>query len=188
MAKKEETTVDQEDTEKDLESDTEDEEAESGTDEGDTVDESEQDDEDEHSEKNETAEEKLARVQAKANKYRRLLKNAQKNSKSNSSSSVQRQPTSPAVDVDERILKSQGMDNDLLKQLKDVARLRNVGLIEAQSDPLFTGIKDQYEKDKKQKAASLPASRGSGTTKPKKTLSTPGLTKEEHKALMRESA
>jgi hypothetical protein len=186
MAIKADKTVEEDDKKKKIPSDDGEKDTDTDTDEDESEDDADTDEtEDESEENEETPEEKLARVQAKANKYQRLFMKARQHSKDTSSSEKQepKKPADAAVDVDERILKSQGMENELLKQLKDVARLRGVGLIEAQSDPLFTGIKDQYEKDKKSKAASLGASKGSGTNKPKKDLSTPGLTKAEHKAL-----
>jgi hypothetical protein len=91
--------------------------------------------------------------------------------------------TSPSVDVDERILLANGMPDELLKQLKDIARLRGLSLIDAQRDSLFVAVKSQYEKDETSKKASVRSSRGSGQVEQKKTLQTPGLTREEHKAL-----
>lgn len=96
------------------------------------------------------------------------------------------QQTSPAsVDVDERILKSQGMNPELLQQLKDIAKLRGVNLIDAQSDPLFVATKEKFEKDEKSKRASVGASRGSTGVQVQKDLNTPGLTREDHMKLVK---
>lgn len=190
MAKDEKKTVAQEDEEKDLEPEIEEEETDLESDEDDAEDPSEEDEGGDESEEEELDDKKkLAKAEAKAAKYRRLFQKARQHSKASKPEKPEpKSPTPPAVDVDERILLSQGMSKDLLKELKDVARLRGVSLIEAQSDKLFIGIKDEYEKDQRRKAASLPASRGSGSSKPKKSLTTPGLSRDEHKALMREAA
>ncbi len=99
--------------------------------------------------------------------------------------SQQSQQTSPSsVDVDERILKANGMPDELLSQLKDVAALRKISLIDAQKDPLFVAVKSQFEKEEKHKAASVGASRGSQGVQVKKTLNTPGLSRDEHRKLV----
>jgi len=201
MAKK--ALLDQEEATKDLDTDT-DEDTDDGTDEESNedskkkskkADDSKEDDADEEddndeddSEETETDAEKIARLEKANNKYQRKLQAAREGRKSSKSTDDATRSSAPsAFEMDERILLAGGMSKELLKQLKDVARLRGTGLIEAQSDPLFAGIKDQYEKDKKQKAASLPAAKGGGGSKVKKTLSTPGLTKEEHKRLTEEA-
>lgn len=94
-------------------------------------------------------------------------------------------PASP-VNVEEVVLQAQGMSEELLGELKAVAKVRGISLIKAQNDPIFVALKDNFEKDIKQKTASLGASRGSGSVKPKVTLSTPGLSREEHRRLASE--
>jgi len=96
------------------------------------------------------------------------------------------QPTQTASpDVEELILKSQGMSSDLLKELKVIAQVRGVSLIDAQSDPIFATLKENYEKEKKSSEASLGASKGSGQVKPKKDFSTPGLSRDEHREMFK---
>lgn len=189
MATKEKKTVDQEDEEKDLETDIEEEDADLDTDEDEEIDDTSEEDEDDESEETDepTIEEQLAKQKSKANKYRRLFQNARKHSqKSKADKPERKQPAAPAVDVDERVLRAQGMEPELLKELKAIARVREVSLIDAQSDPLFVAAKDLYEKEKAKKAASLPASRGSGSKKPAKDLKTPGLSRDEHRSLAKE--
>lgn len=96
---------------------------------------------------------------------------------------VQPQQVSQQPDVDERILVASGMPDELLGELKVVAKLRNVDLIKAQNDPIFVAVKEKFEKDKKQRDASLGASRGSGSVKAKKDFNTPGLSREEHRKM-----
>ncbi len=93
-------------------------------------------------------------------------------------------PASPQ-NVEETVLLANGMPEDLLEELKAVASVRNIGLIKAQNDPIFVAVKEKFEKDKKAEAASMGASRGSGTVKPKKTFNTPGLTEEEHREMVK---
>lgn len=186
MAEKVDKTIDQEDAEKDLETDVDEKEADHDTESDSDKDDSTDDFKDKSDESELTDAEKLARAEAKANKYRRLFHKSQKNKTSKSDDSAKRSPDSSAANVEETVLRANGMEHGLLKQLKDIAKLRNVSLLDAQSDDLFVQIKDKYEKDKKQKAASLPASRGSGSTKAKKELATPGLSRDEHKNLYKE--
>lgn len=130
-----------------------------------------------------TEAQKLEKAQAEANKWRRL---AQKNGLGTAKPQKPAEPNTkaaPSVDVDERILKSQGMPDDLLKELKGIAKIRGVSLIDAQADFLFVAAKEKYEKDKKIRDAQVGASRGSGTSKPKADLSTPGLSRDAHREL-----
>jgi hypothetical protein len=91
----------------------------------------------------------------------------------------------PSPNVEETVLLANGMPETLLAELKAVAAVRKVSLIKAQADPIFVAVKEKFEKDQKQEAASLPASRGSGASKPKKDFFTPGLTREEHMAMVK---
>lgn len=127
----------------------------------------------------ESTEAKLSRAEAEANKWRRLFEKTQKPQ----SEAPQKAPQQ--LGVEEVVLLANGMPEDLLAKLKVIAQVNGSSLIKAQQDPVFKGIKENFEKDLKQKEASLPASRGSGTVKPKKDLTTPGLSREEHMALLK---
>jgi hypothetical protein len=138
-------------------------------------------------------EQQIAKANAKANKYRRLLKKAKSGAASKPAAEKKPEPKpadqTAATDVDERILVSQGMDPELLKELKDVAALRKLPLIDAQKDPLFAAIKERHEKDKASKEASLAASRGSGKRNSgKKDFGTPNLSEEEHRKMVRDAS
>jgi len=93
---------------------------------------------------------------------------------------------SPQLSVEEAVLLVGGMPEELLGELKAVAQVRKVSLIKAQTDPIFVAVKDKFDKNKKQEEASLPASRSSSGVKPKKDFKTPGLTREEHKAMVKD--
>jgi hypothetical protein len=90
--------------------------------------------------------------------------------------------------VEEVVLLAQGMSDELLNELKAVARARNItSLIKAQNDPIFVAVKEKFEKEKKQKDSSLPSSRGAGAVKAKKTFNSPGLTAEEHRQMFQDA-
>lgn len=99
------------------------------------------------------------------------------------------QPTTPVLSeevVEVKILKSQGVSDELITQLKKIAKVNETGLIEAQADPYFVAYKDKLEEDQKKAKASLGASRGSGSVKKGKDFSTSGLSDEEHKQLWKD--
>lgn len=129
-----------------------------------------------------TPEAKLAHAEAEAAKYRRLFEKSQKPKASVAPKAPQ--AASPS-NVEETVLLANGMPEDLLAELKAVAQVRGTTLIKAQNDPIFVAVKDKYEKEKKQAAASMPASRGSGGVKAKKTFTTPGLSREEHMEMVK---
>lgn len=176
------------DDDQDLDTDIDEHDADLDTDDESKKDKPEGESDDDSKETELTVEEQLAREKARAAKYRRLFQKSRNQSKeSKPEKDGKQQQAAPAVDVDERILQSQGMDPELLKELKVIAKMRGVPLLDAQKDPLFVASKDIFDKNKKQKEASLGASRGSGSTKPKTTLATPGISREEHKRLSQET-
>lgn len=94
-------------------------------------------------------------------------------------------PTPPAastVDVDERILISQGLHPDLLKELKDIAAFKKISLIDAQKQPLYLSFKENFDKKNKSEQASVRGAKGSGERKVdlKDDPSEPGISREEH--------
>lgn len=124
------------------------------------------------------AEEAKRQITARAHKAEaelKALKSAPQNSNINNGLD------SDAVDV--KILQSQGMSEDLIKELTTLAKVRGTSILATQLDPIFVTIKEKTEQEEKAKKASLPASRGSGSPTAKKGFNTPGLTAEEHKEL-----
>ena len=93
-------------------------------------------------------------------------------------------PATSITDPIEAVLRVNGMSKELLEQLKKVSALTGKDLVDAQSDPIFIAVKDTIEKEQKREDASLPASRGAGTVKPKVGFNTPNLTREQHMALI----
>ncbi len=92
-------------------------------------------------------------------------------------------PAPSQSSVEETVLLANGMSEELLGELKAIAQVRKTSLIKAQADPIFVAVKEKFEKDKKQKESSLPASRGSGSVKPKKDFDSPELTRDEHREM-----
>jgi len=92
--------------------------------------------------------------------------------------------SSPQLNVEETVLLANGMSEELLAQLKDVAQVRKLSLIKAQADPIFVAVKEKFDKDLKERDANLRSSRSSGGVKAKKSFDTPGLTAEEHRKMV----
>lgn len=94
-------------------------------------------------------------------------------------------PDVPVSDnaIQKQVLKANGMDESLIEVLEFISKEKGVDLLTAQSDGYFKHKQEAFEVEKREKEAQLGASKGSGAGKPKKTVSTPGLTKEEHKRM-----
>lgn len=86
-------------------------------------------------------------------------------------------------DIEETILRSEGIDDDTLTEMKALAKVRNTTLLAVKSDPIYLAMKAQKEAEAKALAARLPASKGSGSVKKEKGFGTAGLSEAEHKAL-----
>lgn len=89
-------------------------------------------------------------------------------------------------DVEIKILKSQGVDDELLGEMKALAKVRGKSILEIQNDPILKAMKEAKEAEEKAKASRLPASRGSAPAKKEKSFSTSGLSDEDFKALWKE--
>lgn len=100
---------------------------------------------------------------------------------------ITNKPSASREQVQEEILRSQGYTDDLILELKKVASLNKTDLFAAQKDDIFLAIKEKREKQKKSEDARLGAARGVAKSVPKKTVSTPGLSDEEHERLWREA-
>jgi DNA mismatch repair ATPase MutL len=129
-----------------------------------------------------TESQELAKAKADAAKYRRLFEKSQKGT---AVAEPQTATPTQSVNVEEIVLKAQGMPDELLKKLKAVASLEGTSLIDAQTNDLFVAAKEKFEKDIRAQKATVGASRGSGAVPVKKTLATPNLTKEEHMRLVK---
>jgi hypothetical protein len=171
-----------------LEVETKDEIAESVEDtETDAAGEESQGDESSDSKKGLTLEERVAKAEAEAAKFRRLFNKSQKPKPGNTEVKAEAKPQSPQASVEETVLRANGMPEELLKTLKKVAAVNGTGLLDAQKDDLFVAAKSKFDREEREKKSSVGASRGSGRSVQKPGLSTPGLSKEDHEALWREA-
>jgi hypothetical protein len=101
-------------------------------------------------------------------------------------SSQEQKPATPAsLTRDEAIVIAKGFSEEELEYANKVAALEGIKVTDAVTNDLFTSWKARHDKAAKEQAAQLPASKGARATV-KKSLSTPGLSDEEHKQLARE--
>jgi hypothetical protein len=123
----------------------------------------------------------LERERKKAYELQQRLKKEKAKSKRSDLSS----PDVPLQEnaIQAQVLKAQGMSEDLINVLKTISEEQGVDLITAQKDDYFLFRKEKFEKELRDKEASLGASKGSGAGKARKDFSTPGLTPEEHRKM-----
>ena len=88
--------------------------------------------------------------------------------------------------IEMKILKSQGMTDELLTELRAVAKARGKSLLDTTSDPIFVAIKNEKETAGKAEKAKLGASKGSASVKKDKGFDSVGLSDAEHKQLWRQ--
>lgn len=100
---------------------------------------------------------------------------------------ITNKPSASREQVQEEILRSQGLTDDLIAELKKVATLNETDLFTAQKDDVFIAIKEKREKQRKSEDARLGAARGVAKSVPKKTFSTPGLSDEEHERMFHDA-
>lgn len=85
------------------------------------------------------------------------------------------------LDIEAKILKvAKGFSDEEIARAKQIAVLEEIDITSAISHDLFTSWKDRRDKEAD---AELRASRGGVVKRKEKTFSTPGLSREEHKAL-----
>lgn len=94
--------------------------------------------------------------------------------------------TNKPTDVEETVLRAQGMSTEELAMLKKVATVNGTSLIDARKDELFTTWKEKEEREQAAQKARLGASKGAGSKSQPVTLNTPGLTPEQHKELWKQ--
>lgn len=110
--------------------------------------------------------------------------NALKGTANDSATHTNNPPSSEAID--ERILRDKGMSEELMSELKALAKVRGKGLIETQADPIFVALLAQKEAEAKAEKAKLGASKGSGSARKEKNFNSAGMTDEEHRAMWKE--
>ena len=103
--------------------------------------------------------------------------------------SKQKAPADQNLDtlVEEKVLKSMGMDDESLAYLKKIAALNGQTLGEAQKDNVFLNWKAVREQAQKVKEAQVGASKGSGSRSQQPTFTTQGLSQEQHKEMWKKA-
>lgn len=92
-----------------------------------------------------------------------------------------------SLDIEAKILKAQRISDEDINYLKKIAAFNNTSLIDAVEDDMYSAYKLKKEAEEKSEKAKLGVSSRSGTVKQKQTVSSPGLSDSEHKALWREA-
>ena len=136
----------------------------------------------EESEEETQEEAKTTDWEAEAKKLRAILERKSKK--------VEKKPapaTQSVETVEEIVLRTQGMEDDLIEPLKKLAKINGQTLVEAQKDPLFIALKEKREAEKKSQEASMGAARGSAQKSPKISFNTPGITDAQHKELWKKT-
>lgn len=129
----------------------------------------------------------LAQVVARAKRAEAELRELKALKEKASNGSITKTNSLSEEEVDAKILKSQGMADDLIQELKVIAKARGKSILDTLTDPIFTAIKQQKETAAKEQKAKLGASKGSGSVKKEKSFNSAGLTDDEHKAMWRQN-
>lgn len=140
----------------------------------------------------ESLKEKLAKEQEARRQLTARAKIAEEKLKASAPAPVKVNPPTINNGIDEatierKILKSQGMSDELLEELVALSKVRGKSLLDVQSDPIFIALKDAKEAESKKAKATLGSSRSSGVVKNEKSFETPGLSEEEHKEMWKKS-
>ena len=136
----------------------------------------------------ETEEVDVAQLQATNKKLFERAKKAEAENKAlKGQAPTETKTVSQPTNVEETVLLAQGINEELIEELKLRAPKYGGSLIKAQADPNYIAVKDRFEKEQKRKEASLGASRGAGSAKAQKTFNTPGLSRDEHRKMVLES-
>lgn len=96
-------------------------------------------------------------------------------------------PAPQSADVQAEIMRVNGTSQELIDQLKTLAKTQNTDLVTAKDSPVGKAIVETYEKEQKQANASVGASKASGKVKPKKSFEQSNLSPEDHKAMWKKA-
>lgn len=94
---------------------------------------------------------------------------------------------SDTLSREEAILFAKGLSEDEVEKAKSIARVEGVNPLVAAESGYFKFWKSEQEKKREVEETQLGTSTGSPKIKPKKDFTTPGLSKEEHMALWKQS-
>lgn len=88
--------------------------------------------------------------------------------------------------IEAKILKAQGMKDDLLSELKVISKLRKKSLLECQNDPIFLKLKEAKQEEEKSFKSKIGASKNTGVQRREKDFTSSNLSPEDHKKMWRE--
>lgn len=92
-------------------------------------------------------------------------------------------PVETGLSEDDILVISRVQDKESIDMIRKVAKLEGITLTEAEQNPLYRSWANQRAEEKRQEQSQMGASKGSGSRKQTKDLSTPRLSEEEHKEL-----
>lgn len=122
--------------------------------------------------------------EAEAKKWRAIAERKAKKAEQATKEPATRKPElTGSLSEDDILTITMLQDKELIERARKIARLEGISLAEAVENPMFTYAKQAYEEEKRKEKSQMEASRGSGTRGQRKTFTTPGLTKEQHKEL-----
>ena len=132
-------------------------------------------------------EEETKRKQAEADKAKveKDLEELKKVPAKPVSSNTSKPPQSD-ISTDELRLIARGLSDEEITEAKDIAKGKNISLVEALKTPIFLLFQKNLQEEKIKADAKLPASRGSGQSTPVEGIK-PGMTKAEHEAVWRKA-
>lgn len=139
-----------------------------------------------------TIEDQLKKAQADAAKYKRLFQKTQKSQVVQKDITTQKAPSqinntqTSSPNIEEVVLRAQGVDQDTLNYLKKVAAITGTSLIDAQKDELFQAYKEKREREIKSEKAKLGVTRGSVKSEPKKVFTNSGIPEKDHYEMWKE--
>lgn len=114
--------------------------------------------EDVEQEEQNVQEEEQTDWKAEALKYKAILERTKKKAEKPATTKSQN------TNIEEVVLKAQGVTSEELDVLKKIAQIQGVSVIDARNDDYFVNWKKKQEEEKQREATSMPASRGSRTS------------------------
>ena len=124
--------------------------------------------------------------EAEAKKWKAIAQRNKKKIQAEAPKKIINKTNTSPNSIEETVLKAQGVSQEELDVLKKVSALNGISIIDAQKDDMFVLWKQKKEAEERQEKARLGASKGASQKAEKISFNTPGLTKEQHKALWKE--
>ena len=90
-------------------------------------------------------------------------------------------------EIEAKILKAQSVPDDEIEELRQIAKMKGISIIDAQNTTYFKAFKSEKDAQEKSERAKMGVSSRSGQQKQQKTFNTPGLSDADHKAKWLES-